>query len=455
MNPKATSSRLVYPAIIISTLFLLIPAFYNHFPLVNPDTATYLASGFKPETPFDRPITYGLLARVFSLNGMSLWMVIFMQGFIVASLIFKIVQRVVGGRFYIAGACIVFFLSVCSGLSWVVSQVQPDVFTSVGFLCIVLLLLNKEKVSMRVLLYVLLFLSVAVHLSHPTLFAAALVCLFLLKRFFAAKETYRQVNLTIAVLIMLSLASVVIMGSAFSKSKHVFFIGSLLEKGILKKYLDDNCQTRNYKLCVYKDSLPASANDFWWNSNSPLYKVGDWKGTQEEFNEIIHKTLTTPKYLKLYLTATAKQFVVQSSTFNIGDGNFAFPKGTNVNERVAEYFPGEIQRFDRSRQNNSLQGELVSGLPNTFFFWVVLVSVAAFIFIAARWGRPGREMKLVIIVLLTGVILNSLDCAAFGIVNGRYGCKMIWVLPFFVSLYFATQISESRRMISRKPTYKW
>ena len=442
-NPKASNNRLVYPALIISTLFLLIPAFYNHYPLVNPDTATYLASGFKPETPFDRPITYGLLTRLFSLNGLSLWLVVFMEAFIATSLIFKIVQQVVRVRYYLAGMCVVLFLSVCTSLSWVVSQVQPDVFTPIAFLCVVLILLGKEKGKVEVLLYLLFFLSVAVHLSHPMLFVAVMVCLFLLKPFFTTRASYRQVNKRIFILLALSLASIVIMGSALSKSRHVFFTGSLLEKGVLKKYLDDNCPTENYRLCAYKDSLPASANDFWWNTSSPLYKVGDWKGTKEEFNEIIRRTLTTPKYLKLYLTATVKQFVVQAYTFNIGDGNVAFTTGTNVNERVAEYFPGEINQFDRSRQNNGAC-DLALELPNKLFLWIVLVSLAAFFVILATWGQLSREMKLVAITLLTGMLLNSLDCAAFGIVNGRYGCKMIWMLPFFVSLYFATKISSRK-----------
>ena len=41
-----------YLALTLSAIALLIPAIYDHYPLMNPDTATYLASGFKPETPF-------------------------------------------------------------------------------------------------------------------------------------------------------------------------------------------------------------------------------------------------------------------------------------------------------------------------------------------------------------------------------------------------------------------
>src|ERR1700722_3349962 len=138
---KEGQKKLFYPALIFSSLLLLIPAFYNGYPLVNPDTATYLASGFKPETPFDRPITYGLLIRLFSLNGLSLWLLVFAQAYIVSWLLFKVFRNLAGDGPYILKVLLtIFILSVFSSLSWIVSQVQPDVFTSIAFLCSILIL---------------------------------------------------------------------------------------------------------------------------------------------------------------------------------------------------------------------------------------------------------------------------------------------------------------------------
>lgn len=430
---------LFYPALFIGTLCLLIPALYNHYPLVNPDTATYLASGFKPETPVDRPITYGLLIRLSSLNGLSLWFVVFMQAFIVSWLVFKITKAVSGGRLYVLkGMVVVIFLSLCSSLSWIVSQVQPDVFTSVAYMCIILLLLNKENRKTNILLYVLFFVSVAVHLSHPVLFIVTLVCLFWFKRLFIDKNNYRFVNTRIVILMVLSLVSIAIMGAALSKSRHVFFTGSLLEKGILKKYLDNNCAMKNYKICAYKDSLPASADDFWWSDNSPLYKIGGWKGTKAEFNEIDRDILTTPQYLWLYITATANQAWAQAGTFYIGDGNTVFPHGTNVNQRIAEYFPREVSQFDAGRQNNT-EHILLALVPVNFLFIIVFyVCIACLVLLFFRWRRLANEIKLLVVVCLSAIVLNNFDCAAFTVVNGRYGCKMIWLLPLCAVMFFMT-----------------
>ncbi len=419
-----------YVALALSAIALLIPAIYNHYPLVNPDSATYLASGFKPETPFDRPITYGLLIRLFSLNGISLWLVIFMQAWIVSWLIFKIIKSFCPANdFILKSLFTVCFLAVCSSLSWLVSQVQPDVYTAIAVLCMILIMLNKESGIDRVLQYLLFFLSVAVHMSHPLLFIVLSIVAIILARQFTEKKNISKLRKRAGMLIFLSALSIVFMGSAFSKSKHVFFMGSLLEKGILKTYLDDQCAADHYKLCAYKDELPAKSDDFIWDENSPLYKTGSWKGNKEEFNHIIHNILTTPKYLKLYLSATARQAAMQAVTFDIGDGNGSFPPGSNVNNRVREYFPIEASHFDSDRQNTqSLDHKLA--LPNLIFSIVVIVGLLVMIILLFSKSFNTQDIRLVAILIFLGILLNCLDCAAFSIVNGRFGCKMIWLIPF-------------------------
>ena len=419
-----------YVALALSAIALLIPAIYNHYPLVNPDSATYLASGFKPETPFDRPITYGLLIRLFSLNGISLWLVIFMQAWIVSWLIFKIIKSFCSEyNFILKSLFTVCFLAVFSSISWLVSQVQPDVYTAIAVLCMILIMLNKESGIDRVLQYLLFFLSVAVHMSHPLLFIVLSIVAIILARLIADKDSISKMRKRAGTLILLSALSIVFMGSAFSKSKHVFFIGSLLEKGILKTYLDDQCAADHYKLCVYKDELPVKSDDFIWDENSPLYKTGSWKGNKDEFNHIIHNILTTPKYLKLYLSATARQAAMQAVTFDIGDGNGSFPPGTNVNNRVREYFPREAGRFDSDRQNTeSLDHKLA--LPNLIFSIVDVVGLLMVIIMLFSKSFKTQDIRLVVILIFSGILLNCLDCAAFSIVNGRFGCKMIWLIPF-------------------------
>ncbi len=423
-----------YLALALSSLCLLIPAFWNHYPLLNPDTATYIESGFIPEMPSDRPITYGLLIRLFTLNGLSLWLLVFAQAYMVSWLIFRVVKNLSCGNAYILpGLLIVFLLSIGSSLSWIVSQVQPDVFTSVALLSVTILLMRNESKRTNTILYTLFFLSVAVHLSHPLLMVAVLIPLFIFSRAYTAKPIGKPTR-KLVTLGVLSLVALLTMVTPIAKSKHIFFMGSLLEKGVLKKYLDDNCTTKTYKLCAYKDALPKKADDFWWDPSSPLNKMGDWKIVKPEFNDIIHDIFTKPAYIRLYAVSTVTQAEHQLITFNIGDGNQSFPPGSYVSRTITKYFPNDINQCDKATQNNSTVLERVA-VSNKIFAGIIICSLLVLICMLSGWKNLSKEMKLLLLVCIAGILLNSLDCAAFGTINGRYGCKMAWLIPFCIMVF--------------------
>ncbi len=434
---------------IVSSLCLLIPAFWNHYPLLNPDTATYIESGFIPEMPSDRPIAYGLLIRLFTLNGLSLWLLVFAQAYIVSWLIFKVVKNLSGSTPYvIPSLVIIFLLSIGTSLSWVVSQAQPDVFTSIALLCIVVLLMGKENKWTNLILYIMFFFAVAVHLSHPALMIALLFSLFALSRVYIGSTNSKPAPklLTLCVLSVIALLTMV---TPLSKSKHIFFMGSLLEKGVLKKYLDDNCSSKTYKLCTYKDALPQKADDFWWDPQSPLNKIGDWKTVKPEFNDIIHGIFTQPAYIKLYAAATTTQTAHQLITFNIGDGNQSFPSGSYVNRTLVKYFPDEIRQFTNAIQNDAPVLEKVS-LPNKIFTIIIICCLPWLLYVFLTWKTLSKEMQLLFIVCITGILLNSLDCAAFGTLNGRYGCKAVWLIPFCLLVFAASKLASKEKKCSSR-----
>ena len=77
-----------YVVVTLATIISCLAAFYNQFPLVYPDTGTYINSGFMGEVPQDRPIFYGLFLRHISLHH-SLWFVILAQAYFCSILIYK------------------------------------------------------------------------------------------------------------------------------------------------------------------------------------------------------------------------------------------------------------------------------------------------------------------------------------------------------------------------------
>jgi hypothetical protein len=409
-------------------------AFYNHFPIVYSDTSTYLASGFQLETPMDRPITYGLFLRLTSLNGVSLWLTIFFQALIVSFLIFKLMKRLLNEKIYLKAFFItIIFLSLFTGLSWTVCQLIPDIFTSVGLLTCVLLLWGRFNKQENIFLFFLFFLSVAMHMSHLLLFGLLLLIVVLLRKRLLPLQDFPKRNIQLTLLFILTGTSILTMGAALSKSKHIFFMGAMAEHGILKQYLDESCSTHAYKLCAYKDSLPEKAYQFVWEDDSPLQKIGTWSDVKPEFSEIISATLTQPKYIKLHIAASLSATVDQLMKFGINDGNGSFLHGTRLHERISLYCPHDISAYNSSRQSRN---ELGFTAPwNIAFTIITLLGLLVLVIIPGglrhAFTTTGGN---IIFVVFVAILLNAWDCGTFANAIDRLGCKMIWLLTFMATI---------------------
>lgn len=419
--------------VVIGAVVLMIDSFYNGYPLVYSDTSTYIATGFELETPFDRPITYGLFLRFASLNGLTLWGVIFFQALILSFLIFQLVKLIVGVKsFQKYGLIAIIILSLFTGLSWTVSQIMPDVFTSIGLLSVVLILKGNYENRKLIIFYLIFFISVGMHMSHVLLFSLIIILIFIFSKLFFKIDERRNANKQLLSMLILSIAAIITMGSALSKSKHVFFMGSMVEQGILKQYLDENCNNSSYKLCTYKDSLPNNFNEFVWNKNSPLYKIG-WKESKKEFNQIITATLTQPKYIVLHIKQSLKMSFRQLLHFGIGDGNGVFLNGTLLFERISKYFPQEVNQYTHSKQSKS---ELNVVTPFNFFFpFFLLTTIICFlILLVIRKLSFKSPMNLLCFSFISLILLSAWDCGTFSMVADRFGSKLIWLIPFLFML---------------------
>jgi hypothetical protein len=431
--------------IFIGSFILMLPAFYNGFPIVYSDTSTYIASGMQLEAPFDRPITYGLFLRLFSLNGTSLWFVIWVQAALLAILIFSAIKQLCMTKLYRRlSLLVILFLTFCSGLAWTVCQLMPDIFSSVAVLCVCLILLFEWSILSKICLYTLFLVSVAMHISHILMFVAILGVVFIF-----AKYTKRIFNKDIKqkrilILAALAVGSALSMGSATSKSRHVFFMGAMVEHGILKQFLDENCTENHYKFCQYKDSLPELAFQFIWEPQSPFYKMGGWKETKSEFNSIIYSTLTRPKYIGLHIKASLVATFDQLLRFKVGDGNGSFLAGTQLNDRVANYFPSDHQNYVNSKQNQ----QALSIIPafNIWFTFIFALS-SIFLLLVLLTNRASMQpFQSFFFIIIIAIILNAWTCGTFANAIDRMGAKIVWLIPFVaIILLLQLRLKQSGR----------
>jgi hypothetical protein len=409
----------------IGAVFLMLPAFYNGFPFLYSDTATYLSSGFELETPFDRPITYGLFIALTSLWGTSVWLVVFAQCVLTSWLCHRMMSATGRPAKDVYFLVVMGLLTALTTVGWVACQLMPDIFTATMLLSAVLLLSNSEQGWRRITLYAVYLLSCAMHLSHVSLGLVILVPVLLVALLFRksiGSALHIKANL---VLLGLTGASVLTMGSAMAKSRNVFFMGALAEHGLLKAYLDDHCPA-DLRVCAQKDSLPAHAYDFIWGPESTVERIGGWEVANKEFSRIIPETFSDPKYLGLHVSAAAEATVDQLFLFSIGDGWGRFGEGTNVRERTLLYFPSSSSAYGTSRQAN---GTL--RFTRTLNRWLPLILLIVSIAIVVRITitRQGKNRSTIIAILILCIVANAFVCGTFANSVDRLGAKTIWLLP--------------------------
>ena len=176
--------------LIACSALMLLPAFINGYPIVNPDTGTYLFSGFLLEIPADRPIAYGLLIRLFSFNGATLWPVVISQAVIVSALLtFLIRQYVPSKQYYFLSVLTIAFLSTTTSLSWIVSELIADVYTAIGLLSVLCLFICETNKRTRIALYSILFIALCTHISHSMIFLILAILTLLFNRFLFANAS--------------------------------------------------------------------------------------------------------------------------------------------------------------------------------------------------------------------------------------------------------------------------
>lgn len=429
---------------VAGTLFLCWSAFYNGFPLIYSDTGTYLESGFTFETPLDRPIMYGILLRIFSLNGFSAWGIILGQTFLLVTLLYLTVKSILPetkSAIQITAVAIT-VLALFSGLTWVSSELIADIFTPICILSFYLVLFANNLTKLqKVIVYIILMLSLACHISH-VLIVLALVAGIALIRIFFRREAFRSSHRR-SDLVMTSVCALIAlstMGASISKSRHVFMMGHLVETGILNAYLDDHCATEHISLCDYRDRIPPGAETFIWNSDgdSVLLLTGGWLGSHDEYSRIISETFSTPKYLKMHFIAAVTGTARQLYSIRIGEGMGKYDTSLTVSRRLCEYFPDEYAQYLASRQSkDEMAGFPILDAVNRIATVISLLIIVGWLLVARRKSKSENLLTVLIVIVMWAYLINCAVCASLATVANRFGARLSWLAIFVAVLLIA------------------
>ncbi|MEO5775973.1 MAG: hypothetical protein ABIQ27_03655 [Flavobacterium sp.] len=433
---------------LLAAFTLLIPAFYNGYPLVYSDTGSYIFSGMDLVIPEHRTIMYGLFIRFFSLS-FSLWLVVFMQSLMVSYVLWHITKAVnknISKRLFLV---IMALFSGFTGLGWYSSQIMPDIFTVTAICTLFLLALKSDyKVYQKIIFSVFLIFSINAHFSNYLIVVLIILGLFIISRTKFIPKAKQELSFllpTIIIAVSILTGSLVnyAVGRTFkmNQGSHVFLMGKMLDSGVLKSFLDDKCKDENYVLCQCKDSLPNTSRELLWDPKSPLYKNGGWEGSQQSFNKIIGDIFTSPKHLALFTYNATFSSIIQLFQNDVGSGLVSTwykdptspPYGA-----ISKHFPFELNQYKQSRQNGNLWDQ---GLDFTFINYInnillVLSSVFLFFIFTSKSKRESIDIHthLIVITLLLGVLVNAIVAGSLANVYDRLQCRISWTIIFCVVL---------------------
>ena len=436
--------------LLAASVFLacLAPALVNGFPLLFPDTESYIiaADVFRPQ--FIRAFGYGAFIGV--TGGLwSLWLTIAAQAALTAWLVTRTVA-LDSPRWPAAwrGPVVLALLVVVllSHAPWLAAWVQPDLFT--GLMLLALFLLVEHHAALprveRALLFVVLVGCVTVHLTHPPLMAGlglfalgALVLAWLAR---AGRAVVVRVRRTAVLALVAAALGWGALGAAnyityrsFSGSLggSVFLFARLAADGDVATALRPECEAgKPWVACRFLDRFNLTADEFLWRGWSPLGEMGYSSGFMREAAEI--NRLLVRRIWPDWLSASASRAVQQLARFELGDGmddEGTWMMGDNLPDR------GLGRIADAASQTRQATDDLRPLMPRPLAETLALAGLVALVGLlvfGALRRRP--ELWWPALLFLTVYLGNAALIALGGEVHDRYGARLVWLAPLLAGL---------------------
>ena len=450
----------------LSVIFLIYPALQNAYPLLHPDTGAYILFGFLHEIPVSRPITYCWLIRHISMWE-SLWLVVILQGLLVAAFINIIVYKLLNTKYSVVlSFVLIAILSFFAGLPVYVSHLMPDIYLGVAFLGYFILLTERRLHWIWIILISLVtFYSTIVHFSNLPILTgtliAAIASFYLFRKLRLIQILPRRIILIGLVLLLswLSIPSINAsygIGFKYSRVSNIIFTARLIMPGIFADYVSEKCEEEpEFFLCDFKNSLPSydRYDYFLWHDTSFLYKdecegikgfADCWLLKDSIYGTVVDDIMKSSKYQLWFAKDAAGQFLKQFHTFDLG-ANPSFGEKSHINYPIKKYFPGEHQQYLQARQQ--LYG-ISWPIRNLTQRILVMISLAIIIvFFAVRRFRISfsEHISSFIYFYLLLVLANAGLISIVSIVTGRFQGRIIWLVPTIAFMLLAQYLISKKQ----------
>jgi hypothetical protein len=456
--------------ILVMAILFLLPALYNGFPFVLPDTHSYLGGGGLTHIPESRPIYYAWFTRLFDLpilvhssisqtpwhlKGWSPWPSIIFQSLIAAWVIWLFASAL----FAITAAprllLLALTLALGTSLPWIVGQIMPDIFTPLMILALALLCLTPDTLptGSRIVLTLLVGATVSFHQANLLvalwMLPALVLCVLLGWR---PSRPIRHGLLASGMGLTLGAAALLVANLAegrvgLSNGGSVFLLARLMDDGTALSYLEKTCPQRRFSICADLDelrsfrptmitipgcgSVQTTLNSYFlWEG--PLDRLGGFRVEQAEASAIVLGTLAA--YPLAQLRAAVDNGLLELFSFRAGEDMCAYPETSLGSITIRNVF-GQVV-YDRYLGSKQMRDALFDrlGWANHIQACVLVASSLVLIgFLVVGGLRKQPRAFFVTICVIVLVIGNALTLGIFSGPSDRYQSRVIWLVPLLAA----------------------
>lgn len=431
-------------AVFAGALLMTWPAVYNQFPLLYPDSMSYLEDG--------RLVARALFLHKFSADyggrsfiycigilplhwNVTVWPIAVLNALLTAFFIWLVMRSIIPRRRAKNYLFLVVLLSLLTSLPWFASLVMPDILGPIAYLGIYLLVFARETLSRieRSIVFLFTWFAIASHATHLILGAGLCFLLALLLVLRRQSMHWRAVGetaaiVTLAVVAHLALHDYLYGAPSLNGKRLPFLMARVIADGPGYSYLEHNCEQVKLTICDYIDELPMDTDDFLWATDGIWQRASEQTKSRLRQEETTFVLATLRTYPREQLSKSAVNFFHQLMTFDLS----LFHPNEWVSHEFDTVLPTERSSYLHSRQaRDALPYELFTSIQNrTVIVSLVLIGV----FTPRIWIRRSPRLAGLGFVIVFTVVANAFVTGILSMVENRFQSRVIWLLPLLAGI---------------------
>ncbi|MET4387836.1 hypothetical protein ABIB73_003593 [Bradyrhizobium sp. F1.4.3] len=440
LRARAAGSFWLRLAAVTLPILMIAPAFWNGYPLLQWDTGGYLARWYEGYLVPSRSTVFGLYLHYGENSGF--WINLAVQSLATLWLL-QLTLRVLGLMQTFRFVAISLLLVLSTALPWLASMLLTDIFAGLSVLSLFLLIVAGNRVSgvEKASLFVFTAFAAATHSATLGVLLGLCAVGWMMRPLLGRRlplAGLTQASLTIvAGGLMLVSANHALSGKwAWTPGGYGVAFGRMMQDGIVARYLNDRCPHESFKLCPYRNELPATADDFLWG-NSMFNTLGRFEGMNDEMGYIVVHSLAD--YPALQVEAALRAMGQQLLLVATGEGTTVWiPHTYGIIER---YIPSQVATMRAARQQH---WELDFEYVNRLHVPVALASMLALLGLLAHALAKRRldDLTLLAATVTLALLGNAFICGIISGPHDRYGARMVWVATFVVLMALARAFGD-------------